>query len=109
MISMIKKYCKWLKEYWQKFFTPQGIAIYVTTVVVSSIVGKALSSFFSKKADEQIKRLEQENGKRDYIREAKIESDYYEAQMVTGAVAGTLISVIAMLLTARIQLKKGDN
>ena len=109
MISMIKRYCNWLKEYWQKFFTPKGLAIYAATIVTSSIVGKALSSFFSKKADEQIKRLEQENGKRDYIREAKIESDYYEAQMVTGAVAGTLISVIAMLLTARIQLKKGEN
>lgn len=109
MISMIKMYCKWLKEYWQKFFTPKGLAIYAATIVTSSIVGKALSAFFSKKADQQIKKLEAENGgKHDYKLEANIESNYYEAQLVTGAVAGTVISVIAMLLTARIPLKKGE-
>ena len=105
---MIKKYVEWLKHYWSNFFTPQGLAIYITTVLVSNVVGKTLSAFFSKKADEQIKKLEVENGKRDYELEARIESNYNQAQIITGAVAGTVISVISMILISKLPLKKGD-
>ena len=105
---MIKKYVEWLKHYWSNFFTPQGLAIYIVTVLVSNIVGKTLSAFFSKKADEQIKKLEEENGK-DELRNARIESSYNQAQIITGAVAGTVISVISMILISKLPLKKGEN
>lgn len=104
---MIRKYWNWLKEYWQKFFTPAGLAIYAATIVTSNIIGKALSAFFSKKADKEIKNLEEKSGSKDYQLEAKIESRYYEAQLVTGAVVGTILSVISMILIAKLP-KKGD-
>ena len=105
---MIKKYVDWLKKYWSNFFTPQGLAIYITTVLVSNVVAKTLSAFFSKKADEQIKKLEEKDGKRDVVREARIEANYNQAQIVTGAVAGTILSVISMILITKLPLKKGD-
>lgn len=104
---MIKRYVEWLKEYWQKFFSPAGLAIYSATIVTSNIIGKAISAFFSKKTDEQIKKLEKESGKRDYISEARIEANYYQAQLITGAVAGTILSVISMILIAKLP-KKGE-
>lgn len=104
---MIRKYWNWLKEYWQKFFTPAGLGIYAATIVTSNIIGKAISAFFSKKTDEQIKKLEKESGKRDYELEARIESSYNQAQIITGAITGTILSVISMILIAKLP-KKGE-
>lgn len=105
---MIKMYCKWLKEYWKKFFSPEGLAIYAATIVTSNIIGKAISAFFSKKADKEIKKLEEKSGKHDYELEARIESNYNQAQIITGAVTGTILSVISMILIAKLP-KKGEN
>lgn len=105
---MIKKYVDWIKEYWKKFFTPAGLAIYAATIVTSNIIGKALSAFFSKKADKEIKKLEEKNGSKDYQLEARIESSYNQAEIITGAVAGTILSVISMILIAKLP-KKGEN
>lgn len=105
---MIRKYCNWIKEYWKKFFTPAGLAIYIATIITSSIIGKALSVFFEKKANEQIKRLEEESGSKDQLRDVRIGCNYNEAKLITEAVIGTTLSVISLILINNLP-KKGDN
>ena len=107
---MIKRYVEWIKEYWKKFFSPQGLAIYVTSIIVSSVVGKAIVAFFSKKTNEQIEKLKEKNdgSSRDYNSEAIIEANYYQAQSITGTVVGIIISTITMILIAKLP-KKGEN